>query len=154
MTTCEAVEALEQFCRSPWEFQQTFETPLKNLQPFVKTIVSVGERVESASLTIDQVVFEPRTLIQMLSKYSILPPYERGLCLTATDRPEIEGLLHVVLSEWIDFLFVPEPQSFAIYADHDEFLTLYTRSRVDLDRVVGPLSDQGFKMVANWERHF
>ncbi|MHB8526786.1 MAG: hypothetical protein ACYDD2_11590 [Candidatus Acidiferrales bacterium] len=154
MTRSEAIDALEKFRMNPWEFQLTFETPLKSLQPFVKTILDALKLLKLASVTIDLVVFEPRDLIGMLASRSIPPTYERGVCLTATDRLEIEELLRVTLSEWIDFLFVPEPSQFVIYADHDEFTTFYAHTRLTLDRVAGALLDQGFKMEANYERRF
>ncbi|MHB8756106.1 MAG: hypothetical protein ACYC92_14295 [Candidatus Acidiferrales bacterium] len=89
----------------------------------MKTILDALQPLKGASVTIYLVVFEPRGLIEMLASSSIPPTYERGVCLTATDRLEIEELLRVTLSEWIDFLFVPEPSEFVIYADHDEFTT-------------------------------
>lgn len=154
LTRCEARETLEKFRGNPLEFEQTFETPLQNLQAFVEAIVSVGEGVKAGSLTIDQVVFEPKALVGMLTSHSIPPTYERGLCLTATGQKEVEELLRAVLSEWIDFLFIPESQSFAIYADHDEFTTFYAHSRANLDRMVRGLSDRGFKVVVNYKRRF
>lgn len=154
MTTSEAPEALEQFRNNPWAFQQTFETPLKNLPPFVARIISAGGPLQAGSLVIDLVVFEPRTLIDMLTTYSIPPRYERGLCLRAAGQQEAEELLLVVLSDWIDFLFIPEPNTFAIYADHDEYTTLYAHARSSLDRVAGPLLKDGFKSVAGYVRAF
>ena len=154
MKKSEAAEALEEFCRNPWEFQQTFETPLKNLQPFVKAIVSSGEGLQTASLIIDQVVFEPRALIQMFEKYSVPLTYDHGVCLSPEGQHEVEELLGSVLSEWIDFLFLPGMQSFAIYADHDEYTTFYSRARTGIDRLAVLLSDHGFKRVPNYERRF
>jgi len=154
MIRSEASDALENFRMNPWEFQLTFETPLKSLRPFVKTILDALEPLKGASVTIYLAVFEPRDLIEMLASRSIPPTYERGVCLTATDRLEIEELLRVTLSEWIDFLFVPEPSQFVIYADHDEFTTFYAHTRLTLDPVARALLDQGFKMEANYERRF
>ena len=154
MTGSDATEALVKFCGNPWRFQQTFETPLGNLRPFVKAIVSATELVQAASLTIDEVVFEPEGLIKLLKSYSIPPNLERGFSLTATGQREVEELLRVVLSEWIDFLFIPESQSFAVYADHDEFTTLYAHTRANLDRIAGALLNQGFKVAENYERRF
>jgi hypothetical protein len=154
LTGSDATEALVKFCGNPWRFQQTFETPLGNLQPFVKAIVSATELVQAASLTIDEVVFEPEGLIKLLKSYSIPPNLERGFSLTATGQREVEELLRVVLSEWIDFLFIPESQSFAVYADHDEFTTLYAHTRANLDRIAGALLNQGFKVAENYERRF
>lgn len=154
MTSSETLEALVKFCRDPWEFQQTFETPLKDLQSFVRTIIPAGLGITTASLTIDQVVFEPHALIEMLNRYSIRAKYDRGVCLTAAGQQEVQDLLATVLSDWIDFLFVPEPQSFAIYADHDEFATFYAHTRIDLERVTKALSEHGFKAEPDYVRRF
>lgn len=154
LTRSDSTEALENFYMNPWEFQQTFETPLTKLETFVKTIVSSAGPVQRARLTIDLVVFEPRSLIDMLARYSIPPNCDRGLCLTAAGQLEVEELLVTVFSQWIDFLFVPEPESYAIYADHDEFTTFYAHSSLNLNRLVAALSGQGFKMEANYQRRF
>ena len=145
---------LDQFCKNPWEFQQTFETPLKNLQSFVSTILLSDEPLRGGNLTIDRVVFEPRDLNAMLARYSIPPRCERGLRLTAVGPHETEELLRVVLSEWIDFLFVPDPRFFAIYADHDEYTTFYADNRASLERIVKALSNGGFKAKPEYQRRF
>ena len=154
LTGSESTELLENFCSNPWEYQHTFETPLKDLQSFVEAIVSAGGEIRTGSLVIDQVVFEPKTLIAILTDNSISLPSKRGLCLAAVGPQEIEELLMTVLSEWIDFLFIPGPPSFAIYADHDEYTTFYAHDRISLDRMARVLSDRGFKQVTNYERSF
>lgn len=154
MTRSEAIKVLEEFRANPWEFQLTFETPLKSLEPFVKTILAELKATKKVSVTIDLVVFEPRHLIVLLTNHSIVPTYDRGVCLTTTDRSESEELLRVTLSEWIDFLFIPEPPLFAIYADHDEFTTFYAHAPSILEHVAEALSGQGFKREMNYQRHF
>src|SRR5258707_7209180 len=66
---------LKRFRRTPWRFQQTFQTPLKNLKPFVATISSSLEPLSGACMTIDQAVFEPKHLIKLLSVHSLPPQY-------------------------------------------------------------------------------
>jgi hypothetical protein len=154
MTPPQALEVLEQFRENPWEFQQTFETPLRNLPPFVARIMSAGGPLRGGSLVIELVVFEPRNLIDMLAAYAIPPKYGRGFCLRAEGQQEVEELLRVVLSDWVDFLFLPEPQTFAIYADHDEFTILFAHTQADLARVAEPLADDGFKVEAEYVRAF
>ena len=110
--------------------------------------------MKSGSCTIHQVVFEPIGLISLFESHSIWPAYKHGLCLTAEDQPEVAELLRTVLSEWIDFLFIPEPQWFAIFSDHDEYSTFYAHGRANLDRLASALSEQGFKAVTNYERRF
>ena len=79
------------------------------------------------------------------------PRYECGVSFTATGQEEVRLLLHAIFSDWVDFIFVPEPKSFAIYADHDEYTTFFAHTRSNLNRVVNALSD-GFKTVPEYER--
>jgi hypothetical protein len=143
---------LKQFRRTPWKFQRTFKTPLKNLQPFVATIASAGQSFKTASITIDQAIFEPKHWIDQLTRYSLPPRYEKGTSVTAVGQPEIEELLNAALSDWVDFLFVPAPKPFVIYADHDEYTTFYANTGSNLNRVAEPLLTQGFEEVSGYQR--
>jgi hypothetical protein len=51
------------------------------------------------------------------------------------------------LSESIDFVFVPSPASFMLYADHDEYVTFFSRKKSHLTRVVQALSRIGIVPV-------
>jgi len=152
MTLSENPGALKKFRRTPWKFQQTFQTPLKNLQAFVLTIVTSGEPLKSGCLTIEQVVFDPERLVALLTSNAIPPRYKRGVPLTATGQGEIEALLCAVLGDSIDFIFVPEPKSFAIYTDHDEYTTFYSHTRSNLNRVTEASQSKGFQEVPGYER--
>src|SRR5215510_6234956 len=81
---------LKRFRRTPWRFQQTFQTPLKNLKPFVATISSSLEHLSGACMTIDQVVFEPKHLISLLEGHSLPPQYGHELSITAESKLEAE----------------------------------------------------------------
>jgi hypothetical protein len=152
MTLSESPGTLKKFRRTSWKFQQTFLTPLQSLQSFVSAIVSANQQMKSACLTIEQVVFEPSHLINLLASHSLPQTYGCDVSLTAANQHEIEPLLLAVFSDWIDFIFVPEPKSFVIYADHDEYTTFFAHTRSNLNRAVKPLADHGFKMVPNYER--
>lgn len=78
-----ASSTLKQLRKSPWKFQQTFKTPLKRLEPFVATIVSTG-LPQTASVTIEQAVFEPKHWINLLTRYSLPPKYGKGISVIAT----------------------------------------------------------------------
>ena len=152
MTLSEETGALKKFRRTAWKFQQTFLTPMQRLPTYVAGIISANEQMKSGCLTIEQAVFEPTHLINLLTSYSLPPRYEGGLSLTATGQQEVEMLLLAIFSDWIDFIFVPEPQSFAIYADHDEYTTFFAHTRSNLNRVVKALAKGGFKMIPDYER--
>src|SRR5580698_3423661 len=146
MNLVENPAALKKFRRTAWKFQQTFETPLKDLKRFVSTIGQAAGPWRSASLTIELAVFDPTHLIDLLNANSIPPRYQRGASIVTAGQKEIEALLEAALGDWVDFTFVPEPSSFAIYADHDEFTTFFAQNRSNLNRVVHALSGQGFKL--------
>jgi hypothetical protein len=151
MNVSDTPSALKQIRKTPWKFQQTFRTPLDNLQPFVAAILSTASP-ESACITIEQAVFEPKHWIDLLTRYALPPRYGKGVSVTAVGRREVEELLHTAFTDWFDFLFVPIPKPFVIYADHDEYTTFYANTRSNLNRVVGALSAQGFEKVAEYRR--
>jgi len=152
MTLTESPGALKKFRKTSWKFQRTLQTPLKNLRTFVTTIVSAAQPLNGGSLTVEQAVFEPKHLNELLTSYSIPQKYEHGLSLVAANPQEAEALLLAVLSDWTDFLFIPDPKPFVIYADHDEYTTFYAQTRSNLNRVINALTSQGFESVPGYER--
>ena len=150
----EGKSELEQFKSNQPQFQTTFETPLKNLRSFVETIIEATDSPAAATAVIDQVIFEPRALARLMMRHSIDPAFERGFRLRATGVSHVKVLLRAMLNEWIDFLFLPNWQSFAIYADHDEFTTFYFSSRPVVDHISEVLLANGFKPETKFVRRF
>ena len=143
---------LKKFRRTPWRFQLTFQTPLQNLCSFVSTIVRAKQPLQGGSVTLDQVVSEPKNWIALLSRHSLPPEYGREWTATARNTGEVEELLEASLSDCLDFLFIPTPKPFVIYADHDEFTTFYANTKSNLNGVVEALSRKGFNWVPGFER--
>jgi hypothetical protein len=143
---------MKRFGRTPWRFQTTFMTPLKNLDRFVSTILTARDIIERGSVTIDQVVFEPKQLLELLARCSLPGLYGRDWAFSAVGKPQLHTLLCAVFSDWVDFLFVPTPKPFVIYADHDEFTTFHANSKSNLNGVVAAPSDLGFEEVRGWIR--
>jgi len=152
MTLSEAAGEIKRFRRRSWKFQRTFETPLKNLRSFVTTILATSP-LKQGRTTVEQVVFEPKHLLDLLASRSIPAQHCRSVTLTTTDKSEIAPLLEAALGDWVDFLFVPVPTSFVIYADHDEYITFFANSRSNLNRVISALEAKGFKNVPNYIRN-
>jgi len=151
MTVSDSAVALKELRKTPWRFQRTFKTPLKRLDPFVAAVVSTGAP-ETACITIDQVVFKPKHWIELLTRYSLPTRYEKGMSVSAAGQREIGELLHAAFADWVDFLFVPSPKPFVIYADHDEYATFYANTRSNLNRIAKVLSSQGFQEIAEYTR--
>jgi len=143
---------MKRFSRAPWRFQQTFETPLHDLDKFVSTIASAHGHILQASVTIDQVVFDPEHLNALISADASPIQLTRDFSITTDSPQEVELLLRGALSDWIDFFFVPTPKPFVIYADHDEFVTFYANTKSHLNQIVKPLASHGYKVIQNWER--
>jgi hypothetical protein len=152
MKLSESPDLLKRFRRTPWRFQQTFATPLKNLSPFVQTIICAFDELQEVTLVIDLVVFEPKHLIGLLTKHSLPPQYIRGTQYTAIGSQEVSELLEAALNDWVDFLFLPTPKPFVIYADHDEYTTFYANTKSNLNRVCQPLLRNDFAIIENFER--
>lgn len=107
--------------------------------------------METAYVVIDEVVFAPQRLGALLAKH-FLPPVQlvRDSVLTANSRGEVAELLEASLADGIDFAFVPTPKPFVIYADHDEYTTLFANTKSNLS--VSPLLKSEFKEIQNYER--
>jgi hypothetical protein len=144
--------AIKKFHRTPWRFQQTFQTPLKDLDRFVASILSADESIESGVVVIDRYAFEPQSLKTLLGN----PTQALGhdCSISTAGRDEVRKLLRTTLSDWIDFVFIPSPKPFVIFADHDEYATFYANTKSNLNRVVSVLSEKGFRQIKGWQRRF
>ena len=127
-------------------------TPLRNLEPFVATIISAREQIQVGTITIDSIVFEPKNLNALLASQSLPPSLQRESSIEAAGCEEVGVLLRAALSDGIDFWFIPTPKPFVIYADHDQYTTFFANMKSNLNGVAEPLLKQGFKRV-DYERH-
>jgi hypothetical protein len=144
---------IKRFRKTAWEFQQTFRTPLQALPSFVDAIMTALPRFESGIVVFDQVIFEPRYgLPKLYAKYGIAKAGEgQDVAIEADNAEEANDLLQAVLSEWIDFLFVPTPKPFVIYADHDEHATFFAHRKAGVTKVVEAMAVLNLRPV-DWLR--
>jgi hypothetical protein len=124
----ETPEEILRFRNKPWPFQQTFKTPLKDLNRFVTTFLTPVS-LDRGAISTDQVVFEAKGLLRLLANNSLSVEDQYHLTIRAEGQQAISDLLQAALGDWVDFIFVPSPEVFAIYADHDEYTTFYTIRR-------------------------
>jgi len=152
MNLSDASSPLKQLGKTPWKFQRTLRTPVKNIPPFVSTILASVPSLRTARVTIEAAVFEPKHLLDVLTRHSLLRQYSKGTSVLAEGQQEIEELVRAVFSDWIDFLFVPTPKPFVIYADHDEYATFYANTRSNLNHVTDALLAEGIEEVSGYQR--
>jgi hypothetical protein len=152
MTVSNTPGALKKFGRSTWRFQTTFRTPLKELPAFVSTILAATDRMDQGTVTIDEIVFEPKNLKALLATNGAPGQLEHDWTIAAEGKADIHALLQAALADWVNFLFVPTPKPFVIYADHDEYTTFYTASKSNLNPVISGLLQNGFGQVQDYHR--
>jgi hypothetical protein len=147
----ERTEEIQRFRAAPWIFQRTFKTPLKDLNRFVSTFLA-RFTLERGALSTDEVVFEPKDLLHLLTAHSLAVQDYYHLTIQAMGQQEIAELLEAALGDWVDFVFVPSPEVIAIYADHDEYTTFYAQDDATLTSVASNLETAGFEAVPSYTR--
>jgi hypothetical protein len=149
MRLYESSGMLQRYRQISWEFQQTVHTPLKDLERFVDVIMGALTSADRAIAVFHQVVFPPQHgLLSLYAKYSLPEKwYGDDVTIEAQSAAEAGELLQAVLSEWIDFLFVPTPEPFVIYADHDKYITFLAHQKSQLSSVVEELTAAKFRPV-------
>lgn len=136
-------EQVRWFRANPWPYQRTLVTPRKDMASFLSVLLAVFP-VDCGVASTDQVVFEPDSFLELLKARNLAIENYWTFCAEASSSEDVPMLLDAMLSDWIDFVFVPSPTSFAIYVDHDEFLTLYVPSSSALDHLSDQLKLGGF----------
>lgn len=138
-------DAIKQFRANPWPFQQTFKTPLKQLDSFVSTFLAWFS-AESGVLSTDD------NVQRLLANNSVRLEDPYHFTIEALGQTALAQLLEAALSDWVDFVFLPSPEDFAIYADHDEYTTFYTRDRATQNELLSRLQTAGFEVVQKYTR--
>jgi hypothetical protein len=61
-------------------------------------------------------------------------------------------LLEALLGDWLDFYFAPEPKHILLYADHDEYTTVFASRKGPLSQAANRLSALGIREIAGYAR--
>lgn len=131
-----------------WPFQQSYQTPLKDLPRFVRAVLGGVGEVRAGSVHIETLVFDPGTLNELLAANAVSTPATEGCTIAATDSQGAEALLTACLADWVDFFFVPQPTPFIVFGDHDEWTTVLAASLASLDAARRSVEEAGFPPLA------
>jgi hypothetical protein len=141
-----------QLGRSKGYFQRTFHTPLPQLAAFTETVIAAHAPLESGSVTLEQVVFTPTKLEGLLTSHNLPFTYGRDWTVTAAGPEEIAALLEAAWGDWVDFYFISQPKRFHLFADHDEYTTIFGATKGKVSKVATALINDGFSPVDGYER--
>jgi hypothetical protein len=72
--------------------------------------------------------------------------------VSADNPSECEDLLVAALADWVDFFYLPEPKQLIIYADHDEYTTLFAGRKGPLSQIAAGMRVAGFTEVTDYVR--
>jgi hypothetical protein len=142
---------VDQFRAAPPPYEQTFATPLQDLPRFVATLLSPFPP-DKADLCIHIVVFEPANLRQLLAKSGMILDNFVGARISSDGPEQSAALLEAALGDSVDFLFVPSPARFMLYADHDEWTTIFASNEADLAILTNALTNSGFRKISDYKR--
>ena len=144
--------ALRRFREAPPKFEQTYETS-KEMERFTAAVMSLIKPKAEAQVILSQIVFEPKNLIELL-RFNGISASEESLHqaeITANSF-DIPCLLQAAWNDWVDFLFVAENSAISLFADHDEWTTIFASSQEELDSCTTLLDSANFKRVEGYIR--
>jgi hypothetical protein len=144
--------SIKKFQRTPWRFEKTFQTPLRSLESFSAVIIESLGDMDGGLVTIDAVIMPAGKIEALLASSQLRHSLGHDSCLIAETAGEVRPLLVAALGDWMDFLFVPGPRPFVLYADHDEYTTFFANTRANLGRVTSALERAGFTAVEGYSR--
>jgi hypothetical protein len=140
--------------RRDWKKQVTCVTPLNRLAWFSNTLVEHLMPFQSALLVIDQVVFKVPPALAAIR----LGAGETRSILEAPghlfeDEPELfRAALEAALSDWIDLRVNLLPPRYALWADHDEYTTVFSQSPGQIADLKRALARAKIEIVDSYER--
>lgn len=138
--------------RAETSFQRTFATPLKRLPEFVGALIPADPPIRTATAIVESVVFEPKHLVSLLVAHGLPTPYGAQSSIAAASFEESATLLEALLGDWLDFYFAPEPKHILLYADHDEYTTVFATRKGPLSQIAKRMSVLGIAEIADYTR--
>ncbi len=132
--------------------QRTFRTALESLPKFTAGLLSGQPSLASATVLVEGVVFVPRHLHGLMARNRLSGRCTPGLTITAIGAKECASLLRACLGDWVDFYYLPEPSRFVLFADHDEYTTVFSDETEILVQISSEMARSGFEEITDYVR--
>ena len=117
-------------------------------------MIAAHAPLESGRVTLEQVVFTPTKLEVLLTSHNLPFTYGRDWTVMAAGREEVAPRLEAAWGDSFDFYFIPQPRRFHLFADHDEYTTIFGATKGQVSKVVTALTKAGFSPVEGYEREW
>jgi len=133
--------------------QMTFAVSRAGAATFAAALLSGDPPCDRAALVIEGV---SRTLYHV-GPLIARPPLEalpRDTTIAANSREASAALLAAALSDCVDFWFVPTPGGLIVYADNDEYATVFAHRQGAVSKAGERLRAAGLPEVAGYERRW
>ncbi|HWR15624.1 MAG TPA: hypothetical protein VN577_12400 [Terriglobales bacterium] len=135
---------IKKFGRTAWRYQRTYQIPAgKNVARFASAIIQALEEARDANLTVDNLVFEPEHLKTLIGSNEM--HLEHDVTIEVEGRDALIQVLEAAMKDIGDFLFVPRPKRFVLYADRNQRATFFSQSAASLNKMSEFLSNEGFQ---------
>jgi hypothetical protein len=131
--------------------QMTFAVTRDGAPAFAAALLSDEPPCESAELVVEGLsgaLYHVGPLIA----HPPLEPLARDTTIAATGGEAAAALLAAALSDYFDFWFVPRPGGLVVYADNDEYATVFAHRQGAVSRAGERLRAAGFREVVGYER--
>lgn len=88
------------------------------------------------------------------NRSSSRPSTLRSCSLHITCQEEVASLLVAAWSDAIDFYFTPTPKQYHLFADHDEYTTIFGATKGQVAKVATALANAEFSRIDGYVRHW
>jgi hypothetical protein len=131
--------------------QATFEVPAKGYAAFASVVAAGEDPAAGSTLVVRESVFPPRRTRKLLAHGNPDTVLPAGSTIVI-DGLHAEALIAAALGDGIDFWYTPAAGGFTIYADHDDYATIFAPRQGAVSRLSERLRLAGFHEVPSYRR--
>jgi hypothetical protein len=131
--------------------QMTFAVTRQGAPAFAAALLSGEQPCERAELVVEGTSGALYHVGPLIAQPA-LEALPRDTTIAATDGEASAALLAAALSDYVDFWFVPKPGGLLVYADNDEYATVFAHRQGAVSRAGERLRAAGIPEVDGYER--